>query len=778
LHLKFKLDDDIETIIDRAEFRQVAKEREGSADSGAQLFCALLRSVAVDARLVCSLQVVTFSNVGQLATAQDDSPKTTIYANAGDDGSDLQKQAAGHTPEKAKKSRLTPPRLSRIGRPSHSIMGISKPPPRSAASIKSTVDIPDYPVFWVEAFNEASQKWIAVDPMITGTVGKANIIEPPMNNDKNTMSYAIAFEEDGTAKDVTRRYAHQYTAKTRRRRVEYTDGGNAWFRRLMRRFRRLRATDRDQIENAELDQKEAHEGMPRNIEDFKGHPIYVLDRHLKQNEIIHPKHVAGKIQVSRSSSSTEPVFRRRDVHIVRSAEKWYRLGREVKVGEQPLKYAKPRKSRAQSPGDDELDVFGEPLGTGLYAHFQTKQYIPPRVIDGRLPKNAYGNIDVYTPSMIPEGAVHIRSSLAAKAARLINVDYAEAKVGFRFKARRGEPVFDGAVVAQEYGDAVQAVVDGFEYAKEMTEVAQRTREVLKMWKKFFKGLMILQHVEQYKVDGEDQGFQEEMDQMDTDEEEPQYEAGGFFLDTNSGPVAQPTAVGSNNAQEESGGGFFADDTTATGGGGFVPESAMEDGGGFIADDVGGGGGFVADDEDAGGFLAEAPQEQQGADNLISTLDESQTSAQEPEQSRTTNPPVEETGGGFMTSDSPPKMTQETDIVSDPEIPQEILLESLRTKQEFEESKSAAEQKRTQEYSQDVSTSANGESASHQVGKSDAQSGDADTNDMVAPPSPMAPPSPQVPAEQDQDGSDDDSVDRGSLLSHDPEDDDLEPDWLE
>jgi hypothetical protein len=53
----------------------------------------------------------------------------------------------------------------------------------------------DYPVFWVEAWCVATQKWIAVDPLATATVGKPHKLEPPISDPDNTMAYVIAFEE-------------------------------------------------------------------------------------------------------------------------------------------------------------------------------------------------------------------------------------------------------------------------------------------------------------------------------------------------------------------------------------------------------------------------------------------------------------------------------------------------------------------------------------------------------------------------------------------------------
>lgn len=188
-------------------------------------------------------------------------------------------------------------------------------------------------MYWVEAFNEAIQKWIPVDPLVTRTIAKPSKFEPPAGEPDNNMSYVLAFEENGSARDVTKRYVKAYNAKTRRERVEITDGGEKWWRKVMKMWRSRYRLDRDQLEDAELATKEASEPMPRNVQDFKDHPYYALERHLKRHEAIHPKREVGKVGAGRSGGTNllEPIYRRRDVHVVKSADKWYRLGREIKV---------------------------------------------------------------------------------------------------------------------------------------------------------------------------------------------------------------------------------------------------------------------------------------------------------------------------------------------------------------------------------------------------------------------------------------------------------------
>lgn len=99
---------------------------------------------------------------------------------------------------------------------------------------------PRHPIFWVEVFDKAYQKWIPVDPLATGSLGKPTSLEPGQNDAANLMSYVIAYEESGVAKDVTKRYAKAYIAKTRKLRVEVSERGEHWLSRAMKLFKRGR----------------------------------------------------------------------------------------------------------------------------------------------------------------------------------------------------------------------------------------------------------------------------------------------------------------------------------------------------------------------------------------------------------------------------------------------------------------------------------------------------------------------------------------------------------
>lgn len=393
-------------------------------------------------------------------------------------------------------------------------------------------------MFWVEAFNEAAQKWITIDPMVTKSLAKPLKLEPPASDPYNSMSYVVAFEDDASVRDVTRRYVKAFNAKTRKLRVESTRHGDEWWEQTMRAYEKPFLEDRDEAEISELTSKSAAEPMPRNIQDFKDHPIYALERHLRRNEVIFPKRGIGHVGLSKTtakSDNLEPVYRRSDVHVARSADKWYRLGRDVKVGEQPLKHVPARRDRTGFLSDEEDN---EPEETALYAEFQTELYHPPPVVQGKIPKNVYGNLDVYVPSMVPSGAVHIEHPEAARAARILGIDYADAVTGFEFKGRRGTAIIRGIVIALEYQEAIHEVLRSIEDERWEAVLEARSAEVLRIWRLFLVKLRIAERVKGYMAEDEEEA-EEAGSEMSVDAIESVEEAGGGFLPDPGQPTPSP-----------------------------------------------------------------------------------------------------------------------------------------------------------------------------------------------------------------------------------------------
>jgi xeroderma pigmentosum group C-complementing protein len=413
--VQFHLPEDAESPMERSDFRAAAKTLKGSRDLGAQLYCALLRSAGVETRLVCSLQPLLFTAGGPSMPRSLAPAVKPLSSENSDEGEPVNLQGPDSPFRSAIGSSapglpLNPRR--RLGHPNAAayLMPEIPPPARIPPKPKrKVIQESPYPVFWVEVFDEAHQRWFPVDPLVTESIEKPRAFEPPSNDRENSMSYVIAFEAEGCARDVTKRYTKAYNAKTRKNRVESTPGGEWWWRRTMRAYSRGWVSIADQIEDTELAVAEGREPMPKNIADFKDHPTYALERHLRRNEVLVTMHAIGRVAAGRDPTSPggkkmENVYRRRDVKIARSADAWYRLGRDIKNGEQPVKIVSPK----ARPGDEYITDEGDKrTSTNLYTEEQTKLYVPPPIVNGRVPKNDFGNLDIYVPSMVPEGGVHL-----------------------------------------------------------------------------------------------------------------------------------------------------------------------------------------------------------------------------------------------------------------------------------------------------------------------------------------------------------------------------------
>lgn len=482
----------METCLDKEDFRAAASTLQGSRDVGAQLYCALLRAAGVRARLVCSLQPLSFVSRGP-TLPEPREPRTP--ARKPTTGS--QRTKAENPPEAESSRASTRRRPAFSATPSH--YRRSAPAPQSSKQTHpKQLEESAFPIYWVEVLDVAHQKWQPADPLVTHTSWRPRALEPPLTDRENSMSYVVAFDRDGTARDVTQRYAKAFSAKTRRLRVESAEerGGEWWAAALRRYTRRGYPTDLEQIEDNEMAAARAREPIPRNIADFKNHPLYVLERHLRRNEVF----IEGCKDVGTVATGprapTERVHLRRDVRVARSREKWYRMGRVVRFNEIPVKWLPRRKDADADADDEERGVDGQTgeAGTPLFLADQTDLFQHPPVVDGVVPKNKFGNLDVYVPSMVPPGGAHVDDELARRAAWILGVDCAPALTGFKFKGRHGTAVLSGVVVPGEAEEGVRSVIRGLRDVEVEMEVERQRRECLRMWRRLLMGLRVREQI--------------------------------------------------------------------------------------------------------------------------------------------------------------------------------------------------------------------------------------------------------------------------------------------
>ena len=254
--------------------------------------------------------------------------------------------------------------------------------------------------------------------------------------DNGRLFYVVAYEVDQYVKDVTPRYAKSFAGRTLKMRIAKKRKDEAdWWEATLAPFSRPFVLGREMKEDEELERMQEAEPMPTVLEGFKNHPRFLLERHLKREEALLPK--TRQLGLFRG----EPVFPRSAVVDVKSAESWMREGRVVSEGQQPLKNVKQRavtiqKRRMQEMAEQDGH---EGIMQGLYSRKQTELVVAPPVVDvsgievlmswdrprlhlssghanvitctvlhqGKVPKNSYGNLDLFAPHMLPAGGVHL-----------------------------------------------------------------------------------------------------------------------------------------------------------------------------------------------------------------------------------------------------------------------------------------------------------------------------------------------------------------------------------
>ncbi|CCE82833.1 Piso0_002583 [Millerozyma farinosa CBS 7064] len=481
--------------VNLAKFKELIRSHRSSRDIAAQGFVSLLRALKLNARLVFSLQPPDFTSIS-MAREPEGHDRNKINAP-----STHVKKESNFSKLLSSKSKIL--QSTRFGKQSN-------PKEENTTFIDS-----EYPVFWAEVWDKYSRKWISIDAVSLKTIEQVPMrrrskFQPPLNDPRNQLTYVIAYDKFGGVRDVTRRYAQFYNAKTSRKRIDYrSEEDKIWYNVIIRSMNKLNRQDSsnsiDALEAKEFHDRDLCEGMPNNMIDFHNHPIYALKSQLKQKEVVFPDSdtsVCGYFRPKNSGKSNKgqsviPVIKRSNIYSLKSARAWYMRGRVIKPGEQPLRV----KNRSKKEESDTLNFDTEDQDVRLYADFQTKLYIPPPIEGGKVPKNAYGNIDIYTPSMIPENGYLIESSrfsmkIAEYAAKLIEIDYAKAVVSFQFgKARKSfshlaKPMEGGIVIDSQYKDALVEVMESIKEEEQEYERSQLKLSSLKLWKFFLTNLRI------------------------------------------------------------------------------------------------------------------------------------------------------------------------------------------------------------------------------------------------------------------------------------------------
>ncbi|KAI1114449.1 Rad4 transglutaminase-like domain-containing protein [Nemania sp. NC0429] len=527
------------------ELRQLARDCIGSRDVGAQLFTALLRGLGLDARMVANIQPLGFG----WSKAEEADEEMEQQVNGGQTDTKntkaIGRKAAVKKPARRQTRRSDQEALKMdlddsdeylepLGESEDdsSPVGVTEESRSKQPRSKFYDTDLEFPHYWTEVMSPVTNKYIAIDPIVKSIIGTnrdlIESLEPrggKADKAKQTMAYCVGFSQDGTAKDVTVRYLRKqiFPGKTKGVRMPeekvpvYNKHGKIrrheqfnWFKSIIRGYSRGDSkhpiTAVDEIEEStdlqpvQPEKKEVKEGE-ETLQYYKTSKEYVLQRHLKREEALLPDAVPVKTFRNKGKGSKveeEDVFLRKDVVSVKSAETWHKQGRAPITGVQPLKHAPYRAAttnRRREIAEAEAAT-GQKVLQPLYSFDQTDWIIPDPIKDGVIPKNEYGNIDMFAEHMCPEGAIHVPYRGAVRVCKRLGFDFAEAVVGFEFGHRMAVPVIQGVVIAQENYEHLIEELEKDEAERARKEDEKRRKAALSTWRRFLMGLRIADRIRQ------------------------------------------------------------------------------------------------------------------------------------------------------------------------------------------------------------------------------------------------------------------------------------------
>lgn len=215
--------------------------------------------------------------------------------------------------------------------------------------------------------------------------------------------------------------------------------------------------------------------MPTTVAAFKDHPLYVLDKDVLKMQIIFPYDTEPIGEINKYK-----IYPRKYLRPI-NTPKWYeKMGRQIKNNE-PLCGEK----QVTNP------MSGETGSQGLYGYWQTEPWDGGEVVEGRIPRNEFGNVYLYQPDMIPRGCIYLEPDGIQRVATELGKDFVPAVIAWYYKGGNTIPLIRGAVfIKEDVSELLSAWKVSYKRWKE-EERKERSDRCLGRWKKLIKGMLRL-----------------------------------------------------------------------------------------------------------------------------------------------------------------------------------------------------------------------------------------------------------------------------------------------
>ncbi|CAH8624268.1 unnamed protein product [Schistosoma guineensis] len=210
---------------------------------------------------------------------------------------------------------------------------------------------------FAEVFLPKLNRWVCIDPSSpTGVVDKVNFKHGSLyvvgacsvrSSSPELVSYV-----GRNPVDLSPRYVQDWCVSARTHRIpaekwssfldiqsRFFDKDAVEYDALVSKLNTVPTFQRDKKDKDSIQEKLLSEPLPKRMQDFKNHPLYVLQRHLLKFQVIHPSD-----SIPLGYFRNEPVYSRDCLHLCHTRESWLKEAMTVRLHEKPAKVVKARLS--------------------------------------------------------------------------------------------------------------------------------------------------------------------------------------------------------------------------------------------------------------------------------------------------------------------------------------------------------------------------------------------------------------------------------------------------
>jgi hypothetical protein len=322
------------------------------------------------------------------------------------------------------------------------------------------------------------QGMVCVEAVYSGSVNMPKKIQSLRIRQKQVF-LAISVDVNGSVYDVTPRYVNGSDLNMFRTKLYDFEWLKTQLSHLSGNSKRSGDNSNGDNDILIAEEKATH-AIPATLSGFKGHKYYTLPSLLRADEAINPntKKICGTFK-------GEPILHTNCVEKLFSAKEWRRRSRSVIANEEPIR---TRSFHRRTEGQISTTKISVPL----FGSWQTETASREIIVDGILPLNEFGNIEIidYNTSLLPIGSLYVQEECAIEAAKRLGLPHAPAVVGFEVKARGiSYPIIEGAVVLEEHEKLIREVAITLLGEKLLSRFKRDEQKCAARWALLARGLL-------------------------------------------------------------------------------------------------------------------------------------------------------------------------------------------------------------------------------------------------------------------------------------------------